>query len=1037
MSELNLGGTSQEVLKELKRERLSFWAESIFDAPERDCPALNPRDYESGFISSEQESLLYRDLRSRDSDVGIGLLRPRRSELLDAIAYVRNATSRREHELSMYKSRLESLGKLADEVGNNAAAQEMQLRLEKLERDLDYLHAYASKLDSLERMMKLVGDERSRVTRTAEQMLRLFSQSWRGLIKIKAWEHHFKEGASLPHLNRYKQPGEPSGYLLPLGDDSRSVAVSREAAGYLLHLLESINLLAEEYREYVVARGLDPDAGWGPAHRLIRAIVELFYFCNFELPFSYVDLAVDPDDASQLWTYNYSEGSWSVITEDANSSRSLKRIAAEAAHILVRGYRLLRCRSDEELDRLVAEEGPQISSPGEAHDYKLFLCSGLSDFDLEPAGQKVKFRMAFKSLGRIFSAICQDQPQLTMVASSSLGGPLETLLGMALLDSRAFSFPAGTATPNPIARYQVLSQFWRSIGRRRAISMLGEDYVKQVTGGLASLGEQGPEHPTFLTMRVGTVVGAGKEGAVAARPASPFSVLGLADQIRFLDLTLQSWALTEEIVARLKEVHSQGKLRRVIESLPQLVNNRKETLATRFNQRWITSNSWQWSFFRSSMPVVWDFWQKLATGEAWDEQLTKLPPYQALGLLLKLFGDIVRVILVIELSDSELSQSLTVEAETAGQKVIQSIEGFLEAGERVPQPVTEAINFYYDPEIRFDSWLAFAASYKKFLATLRQDMASLKFDNKLLEAIDLLVEQIDILYPVRKQEEKKPEQQPQVEKSEGIVVIDEPLSEKIVDLLAMLGEDNGGWLKLKLLSLAAQPQKRQLVDLLHGTRRVIEQLLPGPENASARALLVQVPRMAEGFYNFLRKMLDQGLPSDESLIELRPQVRDYFVQLEEIYNATVALAENLPRILPEDRRRLEEYLTTAPQRSSGLPFLVLIACDRVVLDIGDFDIPASVQAERGEARLRAYMRGTLGAVIEEPSVEIFPIGSGRVLARPGVCIVTSSPDGFNPYWSDLFHLLQSDNYSDYVSTKFKLVAQSLASEFPGIRVLVS
>lgn len=1029
--DLNLSKPGNDMLKELKKQRLSFWSETIFDEPERESPVISPRDYEAGFISAEQETLLYRDLRSRDSDVGLGLLGSRKAELADAIAYIRSATKKREHEIAMCRSRLDSLGRLTGDLTQNQAAYELQLQIDQLERELVYLRAHSSKLDSLERVMKLVGVETTaRVSRSAEQMLRLFSQSWRGFIKIKAWSNHFKEGASVPELAKYKQPGEPAGFLLPLGEGARAVAVSRDAAGYLLHLLESINLLAEEYRDYVCAEGLDPEAGWGPAHRLIRAIVELFYFCNFELPFSYVDLAVDPEDTTQLWVFDYDTSTWSVVSEDANSSRSLKRVGAEAAHMLINGHALLKCKDDKELTRLTMEEGPQLSSPGEAHDYRLFLCSGLSEFDLDPASQRVKFRMAFNSLGKIFDAICHNQPQLHMVSSSDLGNSLETLLGMALLDSRAFNFPADATTPDPISRYQILSQFWRSIGRRRAIAMMGENYVKQVTGGLASLGEQGPDHPTFLTMRVGTVVGIGKE-APAKTAVNPFAAMGLADQIRFLDLTLQSWVLAEEVIGRLREVHSQGKLKRIIDGIPQLVESRKENFALRFNSKWITSNQWYWSFMRSSMPVVWDFWQKLAMSEPW--QLAELPPYQALGMLLKLFGDIVRVVLVIELSDTEIAQSLNVEAESAGQALIQGMEGFLEAGERVPQPVAEAINFYYDPEIRFDSWLAFVTSYKRFLSTMQQDMRSLNFDEKLLGSIDLIVEQLDILYPVRKPAEKP---QPQTAPAEELVVVDESISEKIEALLSVIGEDDGSWLKLKLLSMASRRDKRATVELLYQCRHVIAQLMPGAENSFHRSLLVQMSRMAENFYAFLQKMVERGIPSDDALVELRPQVTDYFMQLGEIYAATVSLTENLPKVHPEDRERLAAYLNASPQKSNGLPFLVMIAGNRVLLDIGDFDTPSGIQAERGEAQFRAYMRGTLGAAVEEPSVEIFPIGGGRLFSKPGVCILTSSTDGFNPHWSDLFHMQQAENFADFVSTKFKLAAQILASEFPGITVLV-
>ncbi|MEW6735422.1 MAG: hypothetical protein AB1489_29290 [Acidobacteriota bacterium] len=1052
-SQFNPYQTSADHLRERQQDRLLEWAEGVFAEPKPDGNDINPRLYELGYISHEQETVLYKDLHSRDSEVGLGLLDWRKAELLDSVAYLRTSIKKREHMAVLARSRREALERLAasGQVSEDHYAQpqaELIGELVRLEMELNYLRAYGSKIDALERLVKLVGSESSlRVSRTSEQMLRLFSQSWRGLVKIKAWAQHFGESLHLPHLQTYKQPGELAGFLLPLGDGIRAVAISRETAGYLLHMLEAINVLAEAYVTQLNAGNLTPDSGWSAPHRLIRAIVELFYFCNFELPFSYIDLAVDPEDPTQLWVYDYQSRAWQIVTEDANSSRTLKRVGAEAAQMLINGSGLLKCRRDDDLGELIGEEAPQLSSPGETHNYRLFMCSGLSEFDLDPASQRIKFRMAFGSMGRLLKSIVADQEHLLLVSESLLGGPLETLLGMALIDARAFSHAENIRALDPIGRFQILSQFWRAIGRRRAISMLGEDYVKQVTGGLASLGEAGPDHPTFLTMRAGTLYGFSQAGGSAKgtaetaiatlQPINPFAALGLADQIRLLDLTAQSWAMAEEMLEKLREVHSQGKLRRLVDSLPAAVEARKEDIQLRFNTKWLTDDKWCWTFMRTCSPVVWDFWTKISSDEKWDDMLRALPAYQALGLLLRLFSDIVRLLLVIELSGAEVGESLHIEAESAGQVIVRGLEGFLEGGERLPPQVAEAVNFYYDPEIRFDSWLAFTSSFCRYLRQMGQDLKVINVDPQLLTSNQALIDQIEILYPVNQMEigQASPASSSAPAESLRLPTLDEAQIQYIENLAKELlgATERDKWTFLKLLSLAARDEKRNLLTLAVDHCELIATLLP---NQNHRALLFNLPSTTKNFFNFLTNLEQQGKPSEEVLNQLRASMHEYFEQLNELYQTLVPLTNKIPHLLPADRDRLAKYLATAPQKSSGLSFLLLLACNRLILDISDWEDNPEMQAERAEAKLRNYLREQLNAPIEEPSVEIYPIGSGRILARQHQCILTAYSEGFEPLWSELSQPASQSLYARFITTKFALAVELLTSEFSEYQVLV-
>lgn len=1043
-------------LVERQHERLIQWAERVFAQPIADGNSINPQQYEVGFVSREQETVLYKDLYSRDSEVGLGLVTWRKSDLLDAIAYLKSSVKKKEYNASLARSRQESLDKLA--TNNNItddqyfqSRNDIATELERLDIELSFLRAYSSKIDALERVIKLIGNESSlRVTRTSEQVLRLFSQSWRGLVKIKAWEAHFSDQAQLPALQLYKQPGEPAGFILPLGESMGAVAISRETAGYLLHMLKAINVLAEAYRNQLVTQTVDLNIEWGYPHMLVRAIVEFFYFCNFEMPFSYVDLAIDPEDPSQLCVYNYGSGQWEVVTEDANSSRTLKRVGTEASQLLVNSGKLLKCRQDNELSDIIRRESAQITSAGESHNYRLFMCSGLSEFDLDPASQKVKFRMAFSSMSQLMESLLGENTELILVKRSNLGGALQTILGMALLDSRAFSLPEGMRGLDPIGRFQILSSFWRVLGRRRAISMLGDEYVKQVTSGLASLGEQGPEHPTFLTMRAGTVVGfganarpgvakvtkAGEEQEEEIPAASPFATLGLSDQIRLLDLAVQTWKMSEELLQKLPEVHSQGKLKRILETLPALVATRKDDIQMRFNPKWLVASHWQWTFMRTCAPVAWDFWTKISSDEAWDDVLLSLPPYQSLGQLIRLFSDVVRLILVMEVSGSEVAESLQVQAESAGQTIIMGLEGFFREGERLPPQLAEAINFYYDPEIRFDSWLAFTSSFRHYLGQMKKDLKLLGVDPQLLSSIRGLVEQIEILYPVRDEKAASlPVAEVEPEKALSDLMIDEAGAERIDYLLSNVlnASDKDNWTFFKLLSLTIRAEKRHLVTIVATHSSIITQLLP---ELNHLGLLFNVPNTAKTFFNYLSGLDENNLPAQEALVEMRPKITEYFNQLAELYSSLVPLANQIPNLLPDDKKKLADYLIAAPQKSNGLNFLVLLACNRLVIDIGDNTEVAATQVERAETKIRTYLREQIGASVEEPSVEIYPIGGGRILARRGQAIITHQDEGFEPFWSEITEAYSQKLYARFVTKKLAMVAQFLSQEFPEYQILV-
>jgi hypothetical protein len=106
------------------------------------------------------------------------------------------------------------------------------------------------------------------------------------------------------------------------------------------------------------------------------------------------------------------------------------------------------------------------------------------------------------------------------------------------------------------------------------------------------------------------------------------------------------------------------------------------------------------------------------------------------------------------------------------------------------------------------------------------------------------------------------------------------------------------------------------------------------------------------------------------------------------------------------------------------------------MDISEREEFREQAAEKAETKLRGYMRNQLGGTIEEPSVEIYPVGGGLITARGDAAILQASIEGFEPFWNDVSGSYTQALYSRFVSTKFALASELLKFEFPDLKILV-
>src|SRR6185369_6334602 len=121
-----------------------------------------------------------------------------------------------------------------------------------------------------------------------EQLFRLIGLSWKGRAKVSTFRLQF------PHLSYQieQTPGIPLRYKLrgTVVVDGVDLMLDEEVVSYLLHCLETIAALASETPATLFdarKRKQHLTEGWPPAMVMLRAIVELFYFCSFELPYTF------------------------------------------------------------------------------------------------------------------------------------------------------------------------------------------------------------------------------------------------------------------------------------------------------------------------------------------------------------------------------------------------------------------------------------------------------------------------------------------------------------------------------------------------------------------------------------------------------------------------------------------------------------------------------------------------------------------------------------------------------------------------------
>lgn len=1015
------------------------WAQRVFAEPVLTATKLNLIIPTGNKIDNDSETALYVNLQSRDSELGVQLIDARKLALREAVQSFRQAITKRERDLSVGRTRIEALEKINASEPNpqlrygTHVFDEILVQIDTDNRELNYLRRWVTSFDALEAILQTF-DDNNRV-RVSEQLTRMVSQSFRADMRQRAFAQNFPNAvkARLPKLEPYAQNNSFNGLLLPLTAGTIPIAIDLRTAAYLRHFLEAISQLAAQATEQLRTGKPTAENEWFPLLSLLRAIVEFFFICNFEMPFIYTHVAVDAEDTAQIWSFDQASASWQPTTDDVNTNRYLKRISSEVARLFADNSELVNARTRDELNRFLKLAVPATNKPQEMPPLYPYTSCGLAEFDLNAANQKIKLQNAFTSIGTIIENIIADQPSCQRIASSPLGGPLQTLLGMAEFDARAFGLTEAQTLKDK-DRFQMLANFWSRMGRWRAIAMLGEDYAKKVTKGMESLGQPGPEHPTFLSIVLKPTI-TSIAMAKGVEMTDPFSSLVIADQIRLIEMINGTWVVANDFLNRFKDVHSQGKLKRILENVPQFTQESCAELQKRFNTKWIGATNWIWSLLRNTTPNLWEFWSRLGNDNLWEIYI-KQQPLAGLSGIIKLWCETARLILLIETSGSGITEKLSTNAEMVSQTILDSVQSYLQ-GNTMPAVLSDTINYYYDPEVRLDSWRAFTTSFHTHLRQMESDLRAMNAGEKHLAGVRALVEQLATLFPGSESSDAS-----QV----SDIIVTPPVSpdqagaltEKDAEIFSklffeMLGmPDTDTIIFLKVLSLLARKETKDIIYQTSHIRPLIERLLPVRD---PRLLLFTLPNTTKNYLNYLVSLDNKVLDNEEMMVTLKERTKEYFEQVQSFSQNLSMVSAHIPNILPLDRELIVKFLNAQSPANRDLPFLMVFACDQLVMDICPNNADRFYQVESAIGKIRAYLRETLEAKFEEPSVEIFPIGGGRIACREDNLFLTGHNESFELSFSEPDKAMSNYLLSKISSIKFSFAAQLLRAEFPNLRFI--
>ncbi|MBI4853004.1 MAG: hypothetical protein HY819_14530 [Acidobacteria bacterium] len=865
------------------------WVEKVFDDPTALAQRIPLELFNAENLTSAQEASLYLDWQTRDTELGYRLIDRRREELTRSNDAFRSLLGKKRKAVTFTRTRLDALQKInATELNPSLKHPQhifaqLEAEVRTVQEELQTLRYHLTSVDALEVFLKpVLGTASSEGSFLSEQRMRLLGQAWRGWMRVKAFKNKSPNYVfPLPANPEFPAPLLP-GFIVAINDSisnplGTDLLIDYDTLAYLHHSLHIIKSLSQEVSGYFQGKEQkDSSNAWSNLMILLRAIVELFYFCWFEIPLMSNSLIVDIDEPTKFWRYQVQEQQWQPVNQET-IDRKLKREAATLAHFIVSNANLLNWQSAEHINisTLVTELSQRGLQP--------YRSVGLASLELNSTTYTHKFLSGYKLTGQILKYVVEADDTLAIAFNTPLGDVLETLTAMAMLDSKAFVTASSTMAESEQLKY--LAQFWRAMGKRRPSLLLGERYAKTIHNKFKEIGEPAPEKASQLSIQLSTMLS--RTATMLGEKPRPgvedlLTKLGLADQIRFVELVNSTLKFVQEVSGSINSMEIGTNLPAVINCLPLKVAEQEEAIGKRFFSKWATNQQVIWQVLTASIPMTWDFWTKIATSQAWTTSLTQLYPEDALVTLLSLCADATRLLVILESTSPIATERLTTDAESTGSLVLAAFQRY-----QTFPGVNELIRYYYDTEIPHDGWVAFTSSLKLYLQQLQGDLK--KFgaveQEKLMAAI---LKQLEINYPspiIARKPVKK-----YITLSQRIpdaLTLNAPvLSEQdaqIVDFIAneLIGQENLDPLfVLKIISAFQSSNMRENLAFLADHRNLLRERFLNPKH---RNLFISMPSVTQNATNYLKNL---GLSENPSALtsEVVFHLEEYLTQTQVFHN---------------------------------------------------------------------------------------------------------------------------------------------------------
>ncbi|MEW6735408.1 MAG: hypothetical protein AB1489_29220, partial [Acidobacteriota bacterium] len=696
-------------------------------------------------LPEDGEASLYGDWQTRDTELGYRLLEPRVPQYKLAIHCFRNGLVKRQRAGSLLRTKLEALEKINEAEPNPALRHPLEM-LAAMQREItesveeyQYLRNYLGRIESLSALVEQLAEATETGRKgISEQLFRLIGLSWKGQMKIQAFRQRF------PHLRYHLNQAAHTPLRYQLAGTAQlpglDIILSEETATYLIHCLETIAALADESRSLfdTTARKQFLNSGWPPALMMLRALVELFYFCNFEIPYAYATVYLDRDDPTRLWIYQEALGQWQSSSDEPIGEK-LKRQASDTVSLLIAPPPFLNCIDTEELSRYCR---PSITAAeGQAtNQHQPYTSIGLARLEVDSRNQLCKFQSGYEFSTQLIEQLVATQPHLMRAFQSGAGGPLETLLALARFEPIAFKVAGENPLPDN-ERFALLGRCWRLLAKHRPLALLGHDYAKAIYTGMAAVGEPPPDRSSLLSVHLSSVFTKTALGKSGNPLPDPLTALMLADQIRLLELISATWSFMLDAFTRLQQVTSEESLARLLTS-SSLSPEHEPGLASRFNSKWINATQSIWSLMRGTAPAAWNFWTRLFNKSSVQTILASYNSEGALNYLFQVSADLVRLMLLLEACSPVIAERMSTDAETAGRQLLAAFTNYLHLAS-----LAASLDYYFDPDTQHDSWIAFVTNLRKHLEHLAAHRQHTEETKSQLEMVQTAITQLEIQYP--------------------------------------------------------------------------------------------------------------------------------------------------------------------------------------------------------------------------------------------------------------------------------------------------